>query len=175
MSLLRSNQRGPIETTIAILVERRERNVMAALHSSGQYFTIDEANRMLPLVRVIVADIVALASDLEDRQNRIDSLNKDQFDRDDPHSEEVRQMQQEIDDDESRLDEYINELIDLGVELQDPISGEVDFRTQIDGQEALFCWKLGELDVSHWHTETDGFSGRQSLLQGATPPDGFPS
>lgn len=148
---------------------------MMASHSSGEYFSIEDANRMLPLIRVIVADIVALAGDLEDRQNRIDSLHQDKSDRDDPHSEEVRQMQQEIEEDEGRLDDYISELVELGVELQDPIQGEVDFRTQIDGQEVLFCWRLGEPEVTHWHTEVDGFSGRQSLLQGAAPSDGFNS
>ncbi len=146
---------------------------MTAPYSSGQYFTIDEANRMLPLVSAIVGDIVALAGDLEDRQDRLNSLCGGKTGRDDPHSEEVRQMQQEIEDDERRLDDYIGELVDLGVELQDAVNGEVDFRSQIEGQEALFCWKLGEPEVAHWHTDEDGFAGRQSLLQGATPADSF--
>jgi len=146
---------------------------MTAPDSSGQCFTLDDANRMLPLVSAIVADIVALAGDLEDRQDRLESLCGDRTERDDPHSEEVRQMQREIEDDEGRLDEYIGELVDLGVELQDAVNGEVDFRTQIDGHEALYCWKLGEPEVFHWHTEEDGFAGRQSLFQGATPADEF--
>lgn len=144
-----------------------------APNSDVQYFTIDDANRMLPLVRAITGDIVELANDLEDRQDRLNALCDRQADRDDPYSEEVRQMQQEIEEDDSRLEDFILELVDLGVELQDAIVGEVDFRTRIDGREVVLCWKLGEDEVTHWHTEEAGFAGRQSLLQEAASEDDF--
>ncbi len=146
---------------------------MTAPEHDPLFFTTEDANRMLPLVRAIVADIVAFAGDLEDRQDRLDALIERELEGHDPHGEEVLQMEQEIDADELRLDAFIAELVELGVELQDPINGEVDFRTRLEGQEALLCWKLGEAEVTHWHTEDGGFAGRRSLLQGAAASDDF--
>ncbi|MCA9076157.1 MAG: DUF2203 domain-containing protein [Planctomycetaceae bacterium] len=146
-----------------------------APNPGDQQFSIEDANRMLPLVRAIVADIVQLASDIEDRQDRLNVVSDRQSERDDLYAEELQQMQHEIDQDEDRLDDFIQELVDLGVELQDAIVGEVDFRTRVDGREVLLCWKLGEAEVSHWHTEDAGFAGRQSLLQGVGSSGDFPS
>jgi len=153
---------------------------MTAPNPDTQHFTIDDANRMLPLVRAIVTDIVALAEDLDGRQQRLGSLITNETEKHDPDSVEVRLMQVEVEADEVRLGGYIAELVDLGVELQDALHGEVDFRTQdfrtqIGGREAFLCWKLGEPEVGHWHTEADGFAGRQSLLQGASAADSFSS
>jgi len=148
---------------------------MTAPSEHSQLFTIDDANRMLPLVRAIVADIVRLAEDLDNRQQRLESLVRNETQGNDPYSEEVHQMQLEVNADEVRLEDYIAELTDLGVELQDSIIGEVDFRTQIERQDARLCWKMGEAEVGHWHTEDAGFAGRQSLLQGASSSGSFAS
>jgi hypothetical protein len=33
----------------------------------------------------------------------------------------------------------------------------------MDGKPVLFCWKLGEPAIAHWHTEEEGFAGRKPL------------
>ena len=43
-----------------------------------RYFTVEDANRMLPLVRAIVSDIVELSTDLTQRNDRLSIL---QFER----------------------------------------------------------------------------------------------
>jgi hypothetical protein len=27
----------------------------------------------------------------------------------------------------------------------------------------LLCWKLGEKDITHWHSTTEGFAGRKPI------------
>ena len=76
-------------------------------------------------------------------------------------------MQLDLEGDMDRLQEYVDELVELGVELRSATDGLVDFRTQIDDQEAFLCWKLGEDEVGFWHELDGGFDRRHSLLEGA--------
>lgn len=129
---------------------------------------------MLPLVRAIVSDIVALAGDLTQRNDRLSMLQVSDAEDGDPYSEEVLQMQREIEVDMDRLQEYVDELSELGVELKSATEGLVDFRSHIDHRDVYLCWKLGEDEVAHWHSLTTGFEGRQSLLEGASTTEALP-
>jgi hypothetical protein len=51
----------------------------------------------------------------------------------------------------------------LGVELKDPEVGLIDFHSERDGAVVYLCFKLGETDITHWHTLESGFAGRQPL------------
>lgn len=127
-----------------------------------QYFTPQEASSRLPLLRVIVQDIVNLFQDLHQRRERLNDL-RHRSQRSE-YSEEVQQMEDDLERDIGVLEEYVRELKELGVELKDPLVGLVDFRAIIDGREVYLCWKLGETDVTWWHELEDGFSGRQPLV-----------
>jgi len=137
-------------------------------------FTVEQANRMLPLVRAIVTDIVGLACDLTERNDRLAILQVADAEDGDPYGEEVLQMQSEIETDMDRLQEFVDELADLGVELKSATEGLVDFRATIDERDAYLCWKLGEEEVSHWHPLDAGYEQRQSLLEEANLGDSLP-
>jgi hypothetical protein len=140
-----------------------------------QYFTAEEANQRLPLVRVIVQDIVELYTDVHERRerrNRIAQLpGASKRDEETLYSEERRQMEDDIDKDIVRLDAFVDELRELGCELKDFHTGLIDFLTLIDGREAFLCWKLGEDDIAYWHELDAGFQGRQSLLEESVSGD----
>lgn len=144
--------------------------------AAKKYFTVAEANAMLPLVRAIVDDIVTLYNDVQERRERLAKVRQAHGHRrdDDSYDEEVQQIEDEIEKDYDRLNEFGDELRRLGVELKDPVSGLIDFLTQIDGREAYLCWKLGEGEITFWHELNAGFGGRQSLLAGSIQ-DGKPS
>jgi hypothetical protein len=131
-------------------------------------FTIEEANKALPLVRAIVADIVSKYSAVSERKSRLDQIRESRSSRErgssDLYGEELTQVEQELDKEIAELQEFIEELENLGVELKDISRGLVDFRGQMDGREVYLCWLLGEDEVGHWHELDAGFSGRQSLL-----------
>jgi hypothetical protein len=135
-----------------------------------RYFTVAEANKMLPLVKAIVADIVALAQDVKDRQERLRELRTRRSANrktTDAYSEEVHQMEDELEADVERLKVFIEELSKLGVEMKDPLTGLVDFRSKMDGREVYLCWRHGEAEVEHWHELDAGFAGRQHLMERA--------
>jgi len=132
-------------------------------------FTPEEANLRLPLVQAIVKDIVALYQDLHDRQERITEIKRlpgaSSRDEDSAYSEELLQAEMDIENDTEQLKGFIAELIELGVELEDPALGVVNFPALREGKEIYLCWKVGEEEVAHWHSLDEGFSERQVLFE----------
>jgi hypothetical protein len=128
-------------------------------------FTVEEANAMLPLVRAIATDLATLSREVIERRERLTALhnsrrpNKVQ----DAYSEELTQIEDELNKDSERLHEYVEELRALGVEPKNGPEGLIDFPSQMDGRVVYLCWKLGEPEILHWHELDAGFRGRQSL------------
>lgn len=132
-----------------------------------KYFTVEEANRALPLVKRIVSDIVHQYRVVEDLQQRLSMVSRDRRKpSNDPYSEELAQSQAEFEAEESKLSGYVEELRRLGVELKGP-DGLCDFFSIMDGREVFLCWRLGEPEVMYWHELDAGFAGRQSLTEHA--------
>jgi len=128
-----------------------------------KYFTVEEANKALPLVRMIVGDIVRQDRVVEDLQQRLSMLTKERRrPANDLYAEELAQSQAELDAEEVKLRTYIDELKHLGVELKGP-DGLCDFYSLRDGREVFLCWRLGEPEVSYWHDLDAGVAGRQPL------------
>jgi len=102
-----------------------------------KYFSIEEANASLPLVRAIVADLTELARDIDDRRRRLSFLlagrNPNEHDL---YHEELVQVQQDLEKDTRRLHEYREELRVLGVESENGPEGFVDFPAIMDGRKA---------------------------------------
>ncbi len=142
---------------------------MNASASTVRHFTIEEANRTLPLVRMIVRDIVELFPDVQRRRERLDDLQAKSRRRSprpgDLHAEELEQMERELEADEARLRGYLRELSDLGPELKDPFVGLVDFPCFVQGRDVSLCWKLGEDEIAHWHEADEGFGGRRPVAE----------
>jgi len=129
-----------------------------------KYFTVDEANKALPLVRMIVGDIVRQDRVVEDLQQRLSMLTRERRrPANDLYTEELAHSQAELDAEEVKLRTYIEELKRLGVEFKGP-EGLCDFYSVRDGREVFLCWRLGEPEVSYWHDLDAGFAGRQPLV-----------
>jgi hypothetical protein len=131
-------------------------------------FTVDEANAMLPLVRAICRDLSDLARDVIDRRQRLSFLqSRRDSDRDDLYGEELSQIEEELEKDNERLQEYVDELQELGIEPKNAVEGLVDFPCAMDDRIVYLCWKLDEPEVLHWHELEAGFAGRQPLTAGS--------
>lgn len=145
----------------------------ASGYKPAKLFTIEHANAMLPLVRAITTDLAGLARDVVDRRHRLASLTGGRERKPgDPYSDELAQIEAELEKDAHRLQEYVEELRELGVEPKGAVDGLVDFPSLMDGRIVFLCWKLGEAEVTHWHDLDSGFSGRQSLVAGSVADDG---
>jgi hypothetical protein len=132
--------------------------------SRKKYYTPEEANAALPLVRVIIRDITELAHDLRDRHERVHRLRPAaKTAMSDAHREELEQARAEIERGKEKMQELEKELRQLGVELKDYFGGLIDFPCWMNGREVCLCWRQGEAEVGHWHEVDAGFAGRQKL------------
>jgi len=127
------------------------------------YFTPDEANRTLPLVRRIVQDIVDEYEHWKDGLARFEAAVAGQHPGE-AESSEAFALQRRVDEIAQRINGYIAELEQIGCVLKGFDDGLVDFRGQLDGRDVWFCWKLGEPEVSHWHEIDEGFRGRRPIV-----------
>ena len=119
-------------------------------------YTVETANRTLPYVRSVVAEMIELYREIQagsDRHARIDR--KD--------TEWRRELRRGIQAKADRLHECQEELRAIGVELKDYELGLIDFPAELDDRPILLCWKRGEESVGHWHEIDAGFVDRQAI------------
>ncbi|MDO8502651.1 MAG: DUF2203 domain-containing protein [Gemmatimonadaceae bacterium] len=124
-------------------------------------FTVDEANRTLPLVRRIVSDAVR---DHWRWQEKVREFEEVALTRrvDEPNGEADR-LESEAQQLARDIDGYLTEIRQIGVQMKGFDTGLVDFPGEVDGRPVLLCWQLGEESVQYWHEEDAGFAGRQPL------------
>lgn len=141
---------------------------MSTSHRPSKVFTVEQANAMLPLIKAIASDLVALSREVVERQQRLTALPSGRDLEDgDPYGDELSQMERELDQDAATIRDYARELEELGVELKDPLTGLIDFPHEMDGRIVYLCWRLGESEVLFWHELKAGFRGRQPLTAAA--------
>jgi hypothetical protein len=127
------------------------------------YFTPDEANRTLPLVRRIVQDIVDEYERWKDGLARFEAAVARQHPGE-AESSEAASLQRRVDEIAQRINGYIAELEQIGCVLKGFDDGLVDFRGRLDDRDVWFCWKLGEPEVGHWHEIDEGFRSRRPIV-----------
>ena len=122
-------------------------------------FTVQEANALLPDVRIILAKIQRAHRRLSQFREEAKKA-----------SEAAERGGGGIESGvayATALTELTVQLSDregLGVQLKDFDRGLVDFPSLRDGRVVLLCWQLGEGDeVEWWHDVDAGFAGRTPL------------
>ena len=124
-------------------------------------FTLEEANRTLPLVGRIVDDLVRDHRLWEDKVREFELATVGSSPE---HPDAIAELlQTEAQRLAREIEGYIAELNALGVIVKGMDTGLVDFRGQTDGRDVYYCWKLGEPSVMYWHEIDAGFVGRQRL------------
>jgi hypothetical protein len=123
----------------------------------AQYFTLEEANATLNVVRPLVEQILSIRQAILDRQPEVwPALEKAAGNGGGPAAS---LLAVEFD----RLDALVRKIHALGVQLKDINLGLLDFPALREGREVYLCWKYGEDEIRYWHEVDAGFSGRQPL------------
>ncbi len=128
-------------------------------------YTAEEANRELPRVRRIVAQIAelsALLPELED-QARIAEYDSKRPAATAGQKDRHEQAKDAASGAEMELLKAVASLNGLGIQLKGPLEGLIDFPSYRGGELVELCWKLGEERVEHWHHIGEGFAGRKKL------------
>ena len=107
-------------------------------------FSLARANRSLPLVRRIVADIRHASQKVADYHEQLERL-IEQGD-----SQRSRQSMLELNKAGQQYRRFCQELEQLGCSLSNGLAGAVDFPAVMAGKEVVLCWRLGESAISRW-------------------------
>lgn len=127
-------------------------------------FTVQQANATLPLVRAIATDLMALSQDVTERRLRLaDLVNGRSLRPGDPYADELLESKKGLARDLERLQGFVDELLELGVEPKDLQDGLIDFPSRLNGGLVYLCWKLGEPEIMYYHEEDSGYAGRKPL------------
>jgi len=124
-----------------------------------KHFTVKQANKTLPLVERIVADILGDHDTWRDLMGQYELLSAGATGESEETPEQIV-LRNEIDDAAHCINGYIEELSQIGCIFKGFEQGLVDFYSKRDGRDVFLCWKHGEPVVEHWHELEGGFSGR---------------
>jgi len=135
------------------------------------HFTLEQANRMLPLIRSIVAQRAQLQRRVEGQTWQLAGL-RDLVEqsRSASHAEEVDEIRSSLEGDESRLDACTSELQRLGVRLCESGHGRIDFPSHRGRQGIVLCWGPEEERVGHWHGIDESGDQRRPIDSSIGPP-----
>lgn len=125
-------------------------------------FTLDQANRTLPLVRRIVADIVEEYGRWKDCVFRYELVAAGSRAARGETEEQVA-LRGKVDESARRINGFMEELSRIGCVFKGFEDGLVDFPARMNGRDVFLCWKLGEESIEYWHEIDAGFAGRQEI------------
>lgn len=126
-------------------------------------FTVDEANRTLPLVRPIVRDLLAEHRAWRDAIDCYElAIATDPGD-DGIEADAAALARSAAEAHAARIDACLRELTGIGCLFKGFDGGLVDFLSLREDRPVYLCWCHGEDAVTHWHDVDDGFGGRRPI------------
>jgi hypothetical protein len=125
-------------------------------------FSLQEAERTLPLVRQIVQDLTAEYPAWRTAVSRFEILTGGAR-ADWGETTELVAARDIVTVHAERINQYLQELEAIGCVFKGFEAGLVDFYSLREDRPIFLCWRLGEERITHWHEIESGFSGRQPI------------
>ncbi|MBW3625489.1 MAG: DUF2203 domain-containing protein [Armatimonadetes bacterium] len=122
-----------------------------------KYFTVEEANALLPELRRLFADIHAEIERLEANGGELTTALEVV-----PTNGGGKRLEAFLGANSIIL-QRLRQVAEMGVQVKDIRRGLLDFPALRHGEEILLCWLLEEPSVEYWHDLENGFAGRRSL------------
>jgi hypothetical protein len=122
-----------------------------------KYFTLQEANDALNIIRPLMDEVQAIRQKiLASQPEAWPAIEKSAGN---GGNKAISKMVQDFE----KLDALIHQIMDTGAQIKDINTGLLDFSALRDGHEVYLCWQYGEGDVAFWHEVEDGYAGRQPI------------
>lgn len=121
------------------------------------YFTLEEANAALDVIKPIMDEIQRIRQDILDNQPEAWPVIEKAAGNGGGQAASLLARSFE------RLDTLVHQIQDMGVLLKDLNTGLMDFPAWRENHEVYLCWKYGEQRIEYWHEIDSGFAGRQPL------------
>jgi hypothetical protein len=122
--------------------------------SMPQYFTLQEANEALNIIRPLMDGVQAIRENI--LTNQPEAWPAIEKSAGNGGNKVLSAMIQDFE----KLDALVHQILDTGVQIKDINIGLLDFSAMRDGHEVYLCWQYGEEDIAYWHELDAGYAGR---------------
>ncbi len=131
-----------------------------------RYFTLQEAEGVLPLVKEYLesaidakARIGSIDGELQSLSSRISLLGGIEI-----NPDRIARQKLERAVLIRAIETAVDRIQTSGCVVKDLDRGLLDFPALLNGVEVFLCWRLGEPRIEWWHTTDEGYSGRKRIL-----------
>ncbi len=124
-----------------------------------RYFSIEEANRALDVIRPLMDEVQASRTAILARRPELwPALERAAGN---GGNSALSGMIKEFD----RLNDLVHQIMATGAQIKDLNTGLLDFPAWRGDHEVLLCWRHGERQVLFWHELDAGFAGRRPISE----------
>ena len=122
------------------------------------YFTLKDANEILPVVIQKFKNIVNLKNEVFKIQSEMENNPRYMS-----NFKDYVIKKQELNSAISNLYKSIEDLEKIGVMVKSIDEGLLDFPSKRFEEEVWLCWKEVETEIKFWHGKDEGFMGRKPI------------
>lgn len=122
-----------------------------------RYFTLEEANALLPELSPLVGRLLELRARVSHNSRAIGEVLSDlRSDVGGPGASRLVKEFEEIESLVKRIQSY-------GCVMKSLEAGLLDFLCERDGRDVFLCWRYGESAIMYFHELHSGYQGRQPV------------
>lgn len=137
--------------------------------SEIRIFTLEEAEKTLPLLNRILADLKAGYQRWQAAVAHYEVLAAASR-ADTGETDDLVASRTAVSEAANQISGYLLEIESIGCLFKGFEEGLVDFYALRDDRLVFLCWKYGEPKITHWHEVDAGFPGRQPIDANAFSP-----
>lgn len=124
---------------------------------SIRYFTVEEANALLPQLSPLVGRLLDLRARATHESRAIAGILSDLSS--DVGGPEASRLAQEF----AEIERLVAQIRDHGCVLKSLEAGLLDFLCLREGRDVFLCWRYGEPSIQYYHELHTGFQGRRPI------------
>lgn len=132
--------------------------------SMSRYFTVDEANALIPELEKVLSQLRTLKKEIDEKGYKLREAKMLAHRQGaDPGHDAFWQAEAELEFLLIVAQSQVNRITEMGAQLKDIDRGLVDFLSMMEGREVLLCWEMGESEIKYWHSIYEGYAGRKPM------------
>ena len=124
---------------------------------SVKYFTVEEANALLPQLKPLVGRLLDLRAHASHESRELAGLLSDLSS--DVGGPEASRLAQEF----AEIEGLVGQIRAYGCVLKSLEAGLLDFLCLRDGRDVFLCWRYGEPSIQYYHEVHTGYQGRRPI------------
>lgn len=124
---------------------------------SIRYFTVEEANALLPEIRPLMADLLNRRGKVVEMRHELAPILKR------PNHDVGGGAASQIVQDFIAIERLAKKIRSYGCLIKDLNGGLVDFLSERNGRDVYLCWRFNEPTIEYYHELHTGFNGRERV------------